>query len=113
MDLHLAEGGRELATRHALAAYEGHRAQDRLMVSVSRYVRGEGALARAELAPVRARNLLRGPRPQNRRMLALYFALLLLTRLPRIAPVAAGFSRRWHAPRRHPATTASSRGESG
>jgi hypothetical protein len=96
MDLHLAEGGREVATPSALAAYEAHRTQDLIMRSVSHYVLGERAQARQILSEARCGRLVASRHVQRWRMLALLWVLRALVRLPRIGYVSEWFYRRWH-----------------
>ena len=97
MDLELdANGGRAVATRDALAAYEAHRAQDTVMRAVSQYVLDDRAAARALLREAPLRTLAGSPRIQRGRMLALALGLGALVRVPRISAVAARFERRWY-----------------
>jgi glycosyltransferase involved in cell wall biosynthesis len=96
MDLYLDEGGREIATREALAAYEAHRAEDRLMIVISHYILGHRQEARPVLSQVRPLQILGSPRVQRGRLLILFFGLHCLVRLPRIRPLAEMFYRRWH-----------------
>jgi len=98
MDLYLeSPANRGLARADALAAYEGHRAQDNLMRAISYYVLGQIGDAARVLRDVDGRRILASRRAQRGRMLALVGALQLLVRLPRIARVAEAMYRRWHA----------------
>lgn len=105
MDIELdANGGRAVATREALAAYEAHRAQDTLMRAVSHYVLGDREAATSVLQGARLTTLARSPRIQRARMISLATGLNVLVRLPRISAVARLFERRWHrraVPARH------------
>lgn len=96
MDLYLEHGGPVLATPKALAAYEGHRGEDYLMVTVNNYILNRLDRARAQLSNVKVLNLLRGHRIQRGRMLALFVALHLLVYMPRINLLSNLFYRRWH-----------------
>jgi glycosyltransferase involved in cell wall biosynthesis len=102
MDHYLEHGGRALTSSAALACHEGHRAEDRLRIAVARYIRGEAAAARAELAGIRAGTILRGTMLQRGRLLVLLFAFRLLARLPRSGVVADLFLRRWFVKRPPP-----------
>jgi hypothetical protein len=99
VDHYLAEGGRELAAPDALDAHEGHRDEDRLFIGASHYIRGDLAQARAVLAHIRARRIVRARTLQRGRLLALLFAFRLLSRLPRLDPVADLVLRRWFVKR--------------
>lgn len=100
MDLYLEQhGGRDVATTAALRAYEGHRAEDRIMRAVSHYVRGDRSSAAQLLGRVHPGDILRGHRLQRGRILLLYLLMQGLARLPRIPWVAEAFYRRWHAAR--------------
>lgn len=95
MDAALSEGARAVATRPALDAYEGHRAEDTLRIAVTHYIRGELAVARAMLATVPAMRIAKGETLQRGRLLLLLVAFRVLTRLPRMEGVAGLFQRRW------------------
>ena len=97
MDLYLNAGDRRLATSRALAAYEGHRAQDNLMRAMSHYILGQRSEAARVIRQVDARSLAASHRTQRLRMLSLLAALRILTALPRIPAVAEAMYRRWHA----------------
>jgi GT2 family glycosyltransferase len=99
MDLYLDQGARAVATNKALAAYEAHRAQDRLMCAINAYIKGDLAEMRILLVRVDASRLLRSRRIQRGRMLVLLACAQLLCRLPRIGAVANIFHRRWHRKR--------------
>lgn len=95
MDLHLEEGARSLATAEALAGFEAHRAEDRLMLAVNHYIRDERAQSRAILGDVRAKRIMASRRIQRGRMLILLALLEILVRLPRIPLFANQFYRHW------------------
>jgi GT2 family glycosyltransferase len=96
MDLELAAGGLDVAASDALAAYEAHRAQDRLMIAVSSYVKDGRAEAHAALGRADPRALARSRQVQRGRLLALFALLHVLVRLPRVPAFAWLFYRRWH-----------------
>jgi glycosyltransferase involved in cell wall biosynthesis len=107
MDLYLEEGGRALATRQALAAYEAHRAEDRLMIAISHYILGRLTDAREALRSVRPSALAGSSKVQRGRLLLLLLLLQVFLRLPRSSRLADLFYRRWHAPRQPKASHAS------
>ena len=96
MDLYLANGGADVATPRAVAAFEGHRMEDFLMITVNNYILGQLDKARASLLKVRVGRLLRGHRIQRGRLFALFVMLQVLVRLPRIRSLADLFYRHWH-----------------
>jgi GT2 family glycosyltransferase len=95
MDLELARGAVDVATSDALAAYEGHRAQDQLMVAVNSYIKDGRTPAREAIREVHVRALARSGRIQRGRLLALLVLLRVLVHLPRLSVIARLFSRRW------------------
>jgi glycosyltransferase involved in cell wall biosynthesis len=99
MDRYLAEGDRALADPGALRAYEAHRAEDRLRIAVSHYIKGELAAARRVLREIRSTALLRSWSIPRLRLLPVLYAFRALTRLPRVAPVADLFHDRWFVKR--------------
>jgi glycosyltransferase involved in cell wall biosynthesis len=99
LDEYLADGDRSLATPRALANYEAHRCEDRLMAAISHYIRDERAGGRAALREVSALTLLRAQRVQRWRLLVLQAGLWLLLRLPRVEWLAARMFERWHVKR--------------
>lgn len=96
VDAHLDAGGRDVVSAAALADHEAHRAEDRLMCAVNRYVEGDVAAARAMLATVHASALVRSRRVQRGRLLVLLGLMRTAARLPRSARLADAFRRRWH-----------------
>jgi glycosyltransferase involved in cell wall biosynthesis len=96
MDLYLAEGDRASATPEALAAYEAHRAQDNLMITVNHYILGQRRETQAALHQVSLKRLMGSTRIQRVRMLTLYLAMHILVRLPQIRVLANLFYQRWH-----------------
>jgi hypothetical protein len=100
LDAHLADGGRALVTSRALAAHEAHRSEDRLMLAINQYIRGDLPQSRHHLQQVRLRGLLGSDKIERWRLLLLLFAMRLLTHLPRITHVADIFYLRWHRPRK-------------
>lgn len=97
MDVYLEDGGRAVATADALAAYEAHRAEDRLMVAVNNYILGRSKEAKKILNLVRLSQILGSPQVQKIRLLLLLLIMRVLVRVPRIQVLAALFYRRWHA----------------
>lgn len=97
MDRYLEAGDRRLARPEALAAYEGHRAQDHLMRAVSYYILGRSSDAAQAVRQVSPRSILAGPRSQRGRRLLLLALLRALVVLPRLPRVADALYRRWHA----------------
>jgi GT2 family glycosyltransferase len=96
VDRVLAEGDAALAEPDALAAYEGHRAEDRLMVAVNQYILDRRADAQAMLATSSPLRLAATKQVQRGRLLVLWCALQVLVRLPRSRVVANAFMRRLH-----------------
>jgi GT2 family glycosyltransferase len=96
MDLYLEAGGRALAAPDALAAYEAHRAEDQIMRTINHYILEQPEQSRMILSQVQVSRLLRSPNVQRGRLLALFLALQVLVRLPRISFVANLFYQRWH-----------------
>lgn len=97
LDLYLAGGGRHVVPPAALAAYEGHRHRDHLMIAVSQYILGSRAGSREALARVRAGALVGTPAVDRPGLLLLLAAMQVLVRLPRSQVTADLFYRRWHA----------------
>jgi glycosyltransferase involved in cell wall biosynthesis len=97
MDLYLEDGGRAMATPRALAAYEAHRAEERLMRVINHYILDQCEHSRAILRLVHANQILGSPRVQRGRLLVLFLVLKILARLPRIRPIANLFYQHWHA----------------
>ena len=97
MDLYLARGGRAIATRQALAAFEAHRDEDNLMRVVNHYILGQLKDAQSILKQVRVRQIMASNEVQRGRLFILFLLLQLLVRLSRIPFVANVFYGRWHA----------------
>lgn len=95
LDELLDAGDRQRATTGALAAFEARRAEDLLIVTANRYVRGDRAAARASLALASPRRLAASGHVRRPRLLVLWAVLALATRLPRIELLAREFFRRW------------------
>jgi len=100
MDRYLAEGARAVATDSALAAYEGHRAEEVLMNAVNLYISGDVGSARRLVDTVSPRTLMAARTIQRPRLVALRAILGVLTRVPRIGVVSDIMHRRWN--RRRP-----------
>ena len=92
-------GAGAVATPEALAAYEAHRAEDRLMRVINHYILHRREEARAILMQVRAGQILGSRIIQRGRLLLLFLTLQALVRVPRIPLIAHLFYRRWHAKR--------------
>ena len=100
MDDHLKQGGSAVATPKALKAYEAHRAQDLLMISISHYIKANLSAARTVLDQVKLRTILLSPAIQRYRMTVLAITCDILFRLPHSGAIAELFYRRWHDPNR-------------
>lgn len=96
MDLYLSEGGRDLATPEALRAFEAHRAEDHLMLTINHYILKENKGAKRLLRKVKASQVLGSPVVQRTRLLILLLSLRILLRVPRISLLADLFYNRWH-----------------
>lgn len=96
MDEYLDAGGRALASPDALVSYEAHRSQDRIMASISHYIKGELSDGRRALAHVQLDKILRSRNVQRERLLLLTAGLWGLLRLPRSETVAQRMFQRWH-----------------
>jgi hypothetical protein len=95
MDLFLENGSAEIATLNALRAYEGHRAEDFLMITVNHYILDSMAEAASTLSKIKLKSLLLGRRIQRLRMLSLYLLLSVLVRMPHNTAWANIFYNRW------------------
>lgn len=96
IDRELAAGGSGVAESEALAAYEGHRAKDLLLVGVNRYIVGDRRGAREVLAAVPLGALAGTNHVDRKRLVALLLLMRGIVRLPRIPPLAALFYEHWH-----------------
>jgi len=96
IDQYLSEGDNRLTTFGARQAYESHRVEDRLMRSVNFYILGKTKEARAILSSANLVRMLGSPAVQRGRLLALFLAMSLLVRIPRVPSIANFFYRRWH-----------------
>lgn len=99
LDEYLGQGDRRLARADALANYEAHRAEDRLMAAISHYIKGELADGRKALRDVRLSTLWSGRTVQRWRLMVLTLGMALMLRLPRIAWLADRMFQRWHVKR--------------
>jgi hypothetical protein len=97
VDERLDCGGRALAEDRAIADYEAHRSEDRLMAAISYYIKGQSADGRRALSELRVGTILRSRQVQRWRLLALALGMSGLLRLPRIEFLAQLMYRRWHA----------------
>lgn len=96
MDAYLADGGRELATAESLRAFEAHRAEDRLMLTINHYILKKNKEAKDLLGKVEIGQILGSPAVQRTRLFTLLCVLRILLRIPRISFFADLFYRRWH-----------------
>lgn len=96
MDLYLSEGDSKLAKSEALRAFEAHRAEDYLMLTINHYILEKNKEARGLISKVKTSQILGSPVVQRTRLLALLFGLHILLRIPRISFLADLFYRRWH-----------------
>ena len=99
MDDYLDSGDRALARPDAMAHFEAHRMEDRLMSVISHYIKGELGEGRQVLGLVRLGALLRSRQVQRWRLVVLTLGLRVLVRLPRIDSVARRMFGRWHVKR--------------
>jgi glycosyltransferase involved in cell wall biosynthesis len=99
MDDYLDSGDRALARPDAMAHFEAHRMEDRLMSVISHYIKGELREGRQLLGLVRLGALLRSRQVQRWRLVVLTLGLRVLVRLPRIDWVARRMFGRWHVKR--------------
>lgn len=99
LDEYLADGDRERASERALVSYEAHRAQDRLMASISHYIKDEIPDGRAALRHAPLSAILRSPHVQRSRLALLRVGMWLLLRLPRSESLARRMFERWHVKR--------------
>ena len=100
LDEYLAEGDRALATEYALQNYEAHRAEDRLMGTISHYIKNELPAGRTALKDVKLRIIVRGRHVQRWRLVVLTIGMWTLLRLPRVEGLARKMFARWHVKRR-------------
>ena len=99
MDEYLDSGDRALARPDAMAHFEAHRMEDRLMSVISHYIKGELREGRQLLGLVRLGALLRSRQVQRWRLVVITLGLRVLVRLPRIDWVARRMFDRWHVKR--------------
>lgn len=97
MDLYLEGGGHAIATTAALAAYEAHRSEDKLMRAINHYILDQRKEAQAILSQIQISKLLGSQGVQRDRLLVLFLAMQCLVRIPKISLVANLFYQRWHA----------------
>jgi hypothetical protein len=99
LDERLRSGDRGLATDRAFLSYEAHRSEDRLMASISHYIKSEPADGRRALGAVRILPILRSTQVQRWRLLTLIVGMWGLLRLRRMETLARAMHKRWHAKR--------------
>lgn len=99
MDDYLESGDRALARPDALAHFEAHRMEDRLMSVISHYIKGELREGRQLLRQVRLGAIVRSRQVQRWRLVVITLGLRALVRLPRIDWVARRMFARWHVKR--------------
>lgn len=107
MDLHLRDGGADVARAESLAAYEAHRAEDTLLCGMNAYISGDTETAGRILNEVRVAALLGSNQIQRPRLLILLLALRLAVRLPRMPFLADALARRRIARQREAAAAGS------
>jgi glycosyltransferase involved in cell wall biosynthesis len=96
MDLHLAEGGRALASSEGLRAHEAHRSEDALICAINAYILDKLVDSRRLLRKVNPSSILRSARVQRGRLVLMYAVMQLLVRLPRLPVAARAMTWRWH-----------------
>lgn len=96
---HLDDDARALLDPAAWREHEAHVQEDRIMIAVNRYIRGEATEMRRELRRVSLPALLRGRNVDRVRLSALYFLLRGITLFPQVPAVARAFQGRWHVRR--------------
>ena len=99
LDEYLGQGDRAIASPQALAEYEGHRCEDRLMAAISHYIKDERAAGRRALAAVSIPAMLRARRVQHWRLTLLTLGMWVFLRLPRVEWLAQRMLERWHVKR--------------
>jgi glycosyltransferase involved in cell wall biosynthesis len=99
MDRFLGEGDQELATPDSQAAYQAHRAWDRMKRAINHYILGQRTEAIGLLKQVRSRHILGSPQVQRIRLFVLLWGLRVVARLPRSRLIADLFYRRWNTKR--------------
>lgn len=99
LDEYLADGDRALATPAALANYEAHRSQDRLMAAISCYIKGDLAEGRNALREVQLGPVTRATQVQSWRLVVMTLGMWGLLRLPRVERLAHIMNERWHVKR--------------
>jgi glycosyltransferase involved in cell wall biosynthesis len=99
MDHHLAGGLGSEARPEALKAYEAHRAQDLLMITVNYYITGDVASATSTLNQISPSAITSSNRIQRIRMVILYLMLRIACRFRRVPLLAALFYWRWQSGR--------------
>jgi len=100
VDLHLQQGGLDVAAAEALSAHEAHRSEDALMRAIKAYVLDRLDESRRILHEVRPARIVRSRHVQRTRLMLIYLGLQLLVRLPRLPLVARAMSWRWAERRR-------------
>ena len=96
MDLYLEEGGRVIATPDALAAFEAHRTEDKLMRAINHYILGQRKEAQAILSQTQISKLLGSQEVQRGRLLVLFLAMQCLVRIPRVSFISNLLYRHWY-----------------
>jgi teichuronic acid biosynthesis glycosyltransferase TuaG len=95
LDERLRAGDFRLVEPEALAAFEGRRAEDQLIVATNLYTLDRRREGRTMLARTRLRTLLGTRQVKRPRLVILWAMMQLLLRLPRLGFVAHAFDRRW------------------
>jgi glycosyltransferase involved in cell wall biosynthesis len=104
MDLYLVSDSETIATPKALAAYEGHRTEDLLIITVNNYILDQLEKAQISLSKVRLLTILKGSGIDRGRLLILFLMLQILLRLPRLTFMANLFREHWYGKKRQNGT---------
>ena len=96
LDEYLASGDRALATPDSIGNYEAHRSEDRLMASISHYIKNERPAGRTALHQVQLAKIARARHVQRWRLLVLAAGMWVLLRIPRMEWCAQLMLKRWH-----------------
>lgn len=96
---HLTDGGRAIASPRSLRAHAAHFSEDRIMASISHYIKGELPEGRRALRGASLRAIARSPQVQRWRLSVILIGLHILYRLPRIEAIATAMFNRWHVKR--------------
>ena len=96
MDDEIALAGVDNFDRTSLRAHESHQAADFLGIAVTHYIQGNPLQARRALSNVSFRVLAGIDQRSRARLVMLFLAVHVLTRLPHSERIGGKFYRRWH-----------------